>query len=77
MITGAGRLLLTVKETAEYLSISQKHLYRLISQRRIPFIHKPGIGYRFFRSSLETWLLEGFEPASGWQNHQKPQLPPP
>ena len=60
--------LLTVREAAELLSIHPKSLYRLISQRRIPFIRKPGIGYRLRHSDLEKWLEEGFEPASKWQD---------
>jgi len=60
--------LLTVKEAAKFLSIHRKSLYRLISQHRIPFIRKPGIGYRFKHSHLERWLQEGYEPPSGWKD---------
>lgn len=60
--------LLTVQEVAELFSIHPKNLYRLISKRQIPFIRKPGIGYRFRVSDLDAWLQEGFEPPSGWKN---------
>lgn len=60
--------LLTVKEAAEFLSIHPKNVYRLISERRIPFIWKPGIGYRLKESDLMKWLQEGFNPPSGWKD---------
>jgi excisionase family DNA binding protein len=60
--------LLTVKEAAKFLSANPKNLYRLISQRRIPFIRKSGIGYRIRESDLMRWLQEGFNPPSGWKD---------
>ena len=60
--------LLTVKQAADLLSTSAKNLYRLISERKIPFIRRPGIGYRFKHSHLEHWLQEGYEPPSGWKD---------
>ena len=59
--------LLTVREAAELLSIHPKSLYKLISQRRIPFIRKPGIGYRFRFSDLKKWLEEDLEIPSEWK----------
>lgn len=60
--------LITVKEAAELLSINEKTLYRLISQRQIPFIRRKGLGYRLRESDLIRWLQEGYEPPSGWKN---------
>jgi len=60
--------LLTVQETAEFLSIHKKSIYKLISQKRIPYIRKPGIGYRFRYSDLKRWLEEDLEAPSGWKN---------
>lgn len=59
--------LLTVREAAEYLSIHPKHLYRIISERLIPFIWKKKIGYRLRESDLMEWLQEDFNPPSGWE----------
>jgi len=58
---------LTVAEAAELLRINCKHLYRLMAERRIPFVRKSGVGYRLLRSQLIAWLLEGAEPATGWE----------
>lgn len=60
--------IMTVQEAAEFLSIHPKNLYKLISQRRIPFTRKPGIGYRFIHSQLIKWLKEDLELASEWKN---------
>ena len=43
-------------EAAKYLSISQSHLYKLTSQRKIPF-HKPTGKYLyFFKHELNEWI---------------------
>ncbi|MGB8951103.1 MAG: helix-turn-helix domain-containing protein [Candidatus Aminicenantales bacterium] len=60
--------IMTVAEAAELLSINKKSLYRLMAARRIPFIRKPGVGYRLLHSQLMDWLQEGFEPPTGWEN---------
>jgi len=60
--------LLTVREAAEFLSIHPKHLYRIISERLIPFIWKPMIGYRLRESDLMEWLQEGFISSSEWKD---------
>jgi excisionase family DNA binding protein len=59
---------LTVQEAAGFLSIHPKSLYRLVAKRQIPFIKKPGIGYRFWISDLNKWLQEGYQPASEWKD---------
>ena len=47
-----------VKEAAEFLGISEGHLYNLCSRREIPFLKKRKLLY-FVRSELEDWLLGG------------------
>ena len=43
-------------QTAQYLSISHSHLYKLTSQRKIPF-HKPSGKYLyFFKDELDLWI---------------------
>jgi len=43
-------------ETAKYLSLSQSHLYKLTSQRKIPY-HKPNGKYLyFFKDELDEWI---------------------
>ena len=44
-------------QTAQYLSISQSHLYKLTSNRKIPF-HKPSGKYLyFFKEELDLWIM--------------------
>lgn len=51
---------LTVKETAQYLGLHEKTIYRLTYRRVIPFSKVPGIGIRIDLKEL-TRLLEGSE----------------
>ena len=47
---------MTAHDTAEYLSISLSHLYKLTSKKKIPF-HKPtGKLIFFYKSELEIWI---------------------
>jgi len=46
---------LTVKAVARRLSVSDKHIYALLSERRMPFI-KVGNAYRILESELEEYL---------------------
>lgn len=53
--------LLNFNQTAEYLSISHSHLYKLTSQRKIPF-HKPSGKYLyFFKHELDKWIRQNDE----------------
>ena len=48
---------LNLVEAAKYLSISQSHLYKLTSQRKIPS-HKPNGKYLyFFKEELDEWIV--------------------
>ncbi|MCF8239757.1 MAG: helix-turn-helix domain-containing protein [Melioribacteraceae bacterium] len=48
---------LNLVQAAEYLSISQSHLYRLTSKRKIP-CHKPNGKYLyFFKDELDEWIV--------------------
>ena len=50
--------LLNATETAKYLSISNSQLYKLTSQKKIPF-HKPTGKYLyFFINELDEWIHE-------------------
>ncbi|MHB8579912.1 MAG: helix-turn-helix domain-containing protein [Ignavibacteriaceae bacterium] len=43
-------------QAAQYLSISHSHLYKMTSQRKIPF-HKPSGKYLFFfKYELDAWI---------------------
>ena len=57
LLKGKNDIPLNFVQAAQYLSISQSHLYKLTSQRKIPF-HKPTGKYLyFFRSELDLWIV--------------------
>ncbi|MCD6386422.1 helix-turn-helix domain-containing protein [Candidatus Sumerlaeota bacterium] len=47
--------LLTVKNLAEYLQVSERTVYRLIKRREIPHI-KIGNQWRFKKQMIDEWL---------------------
>jgi len=49
--------MLTTKEVAEYLSIHEKHVYRLIKEKRIPAIHVSGRRWLFKKNLVEKWIV--------------------
>jgi len=52
---------LNFNQAAQYLSLSHSHLYKLTSQRKIPF-HKPSGKYLyFFKNELDTWIVTNEE----------------
>jgi len=63
-----GDNLLTVGEAAEFLRIHPKTLYRLIAERRIPFIRKRGLGYRFIKTQLTEWLRTDLTMPTEWKD---------
>jgi len=65
---GKEKEIMTAAEAADFLSIHVKTLYRLTAERRIPFIRKPGLGYRFFRSRLVKWLEDDLSHPTQWKN---------
>ena len=48
---------LTIIEAAEYLEISQSHLYKLTSSGTVPFYKPNGKKVYFNRLELDKWLL--------------------
>ncbi len=49
--------IMNLKEIAEYLSFSQKKLYNLVKEEKIPFA-KIGGQYRFVKEEIDLWLKE-------------------
>ncbi|MCZ6800493.1 MAG: helix-turn-helix domain-containing protein [Nitrospirae bacterium] len=47
--------LLDIQQVAEFLGISKDTVYKMVNQRRIPFV-KVGRLLRFERGTLEAWL---------------------
>jgi excisionase family DNA binding protein len=49
------RRFLSIEETAEYMGLSKRTLYRMVSQRRVPFT-KIGRLVKFDLQQLEKWI---------------------
>jgi excisionase family DNA binding protein len=47
--------MLTVKETAKYLKLSKSMIYKLIRQKKIPFVKISG-KYLFSVTKLDSWV---------------------
>lgn len=47
-----------VSDVAEYLGVSEGHIYNLCSRREIPFVKKGKLLY-FIPKEVENWLLQG------------------
>lgn len=52
--------ILTIKEVAEYLKVTERTLYRLAQEGRIPAF-KVGASWRFKRADINAWI-EGQKP---------------
>ncbi len=49
--------IMTLKEVAEYLKLTEKTAYRLAAKKKLPGF-KVGGSWRFKMSDLETWIEE-------------------
>jgi excisionase family DNA binding protein len=47
---------INVAATAVYIGSSERHVRRLVAERRIPFVKVGGSKVRFFPSDLDAWL---------------------
>ncbi len=47
---------LTLLEAAKFLNLSQSHLYKLTSERKIPHFKPSGNNIYFYKSELLQWL---------------------
>ena len=52
--------ILTIKEVAEYLKVTERTLYRLAQEGKIPAF-KVGASWRFKRADIDAWI-EGQKP---------------
>lgn len=56
--TFVGKDILSFKEAAQYLDLSESSLYKLTSESKITF-HKPNGGKLYFeKSDLNNWMLQ-------------------
>ncbi len=49
--------ILTIKEVADYLKVTERTLYRLAQEGKIPAF-KVGGSWRFRRNDLDQWIRE-------------------
>ena len=49
--------ILTVEEVARYLRVTERHLYKLLSNREIPAF-KVGGAWRFRKEEVDRWIVE-------------------
>jgi excisionase family DNA binding protein len=54
--------ILTVREVAEYLRMSESKVYRLANERHLPAI-RIGKSWRFRKDLLDRWLSQCTEPS--------------
>jgi len=47
--------ILTIKEVADYLKLTERTLYRLVQEGKIPGF-KVGSSWRFKRADIEDWI---------------------
>ena len=55
-------LLWTVAQAAEELQVSPKHLYRMVKDKRVPYV-RVGASLRFSPAELQKWLADKQIPA--------------
>lgn len=48
-------MLWTVERTAKELSLSKAHIYRMVREKRIPFIRISDAAIRFSPAALQQW----------------------
>jgi len=51
--------LLNVKELAEYLKVSTSQIYKLTSNRVIPFYKPTGKQLYFRKKEIDEWIIKG------------------
>ena len=59
LIITSSKEVLSIEECSVFTSLSVNHLYRLTSQRAIPFYKPMGGKIYFKKSEVEDWLLQG------------------
>ena len=58
MATSAGQSeILTIREVAEYLKVTERTIYRLAAAKKIPAF-KVGGTWRFSRADIDVWIKQ-------------------
>ena len=64
-------LLLTLKQVAELLSVSERHVHKLNSSGRLPRPVRLGRSVRWRRVELESWVEAGSPDRARWETINK------
>lgn len=71
-----GEDILTIKQVAEYLKVTERTIYRLAAAKKIPAF-KVGGTWRFSRADIDSWIkqqsMDGREAGSDKENAAKSQ----
>lgn len=74
--TDEGKIL-TIKEVADYLKVTERTIYRLAGAKQIPAF-KVGGSWRFSRTDIDTWIkqqsMEALDSGREDENTAKGQL---
>ena len=70
-ITAKGEIL-TIREVADYLKVTERTIYRLSGAKKIPAF-KVGGAWRYCRSDIDAWIKQQSKVASA---DQDPSTPP-
>ena len=62
-----AQMLLTYRQTAEFLGISVNHLIRLNNAEKIPASIRMGKSIRFNQQELQNWINAGGPSRKQWQ----------
>ena len=62
--TATEGVILTIKQVADYLKVTERTIYRLAAAKQIPAF-KVGGSWRFSRTDIDSWIkqqsMEGFQ----------------
>ncbi|MDY0012929.1 MAG: helix-turn-helix domain-containing protein [Rhodocyclaceae bacterium] len=62
--------ILTIKQVADYLKVTERTIYRLAAAKKIPAF-KVGGTWRFSRADIDTWIkLQSMEALESGQSNQ-------
>ena len=67
----SSSLLLTAKQVAELLGISERHLHKLNSSGRLPRPVRLGRSVRWCREELASWVRAGSPDRARWESMQE------
>ncbi|TVQ87802.1 MAG: DNA-binding protein [Chromatiaceae bacterium] len=66
--------ILTIKEVAEYLKVTERTIYRLAGAKKIPAF-KVGGTWRFSRADIDEWIRRASWTLGGEQSDDAPGKP--